>query len=54
MEAPAKKIITENDKAVEASRPFFFPDHGITVLATSKEAAEKQVAEKTGGATMKE
>lgn len=55
--APADKMIKKGDtetKVVEpvATTEYFYPDHGVTIVASSQEEADTLLANKLGGAKL--
>ena len=49
----ANKMMTPEDKAVDAQRPFFYPDANTTIFANSQEEADTKLAEKQASANIK-
>ena len=41
----ANKALGMDEKIVPVKNKFFFPDHGVTIEAETKEDAEKKLAE---------
>lgn len=54
-QAPADKMVkgtTDKNVGVDTKRSYFYPDHSITIEATSQQEADAALAEKLGGASI--